>query len=119
MLADRVSQISASVTLKISAEAKAMRAEGVDVLDLSVGQPDFPTLDEVKEAGKRAIDEGRTGYTPNPGTPELKTAIANWLRQEQGERDTNTDRQPIVSEPDFGHGPSPRDTRTPWVRPPI
>lgn len=84
MLADRVSQISASVTLKISAEAKAMRAEGVDILDLSVGQPDFPTPAHVKAAGKKAIDDDKTGYTPNPGTLELKKAIADWLRAEQG-----------------------------------
>ena len=53
-------RIGFSPTLKISAKAKAMRAEGIDVIDLSVGEPDFPTPKNIREAGKRAIDEGST-----------------------------------------------------------
>jgi aspartate/methionine/tyrosine aminotransferase len=84
VLSDRVSRIGASATLKISAKAKAMRAEGIDVVDMSVGQPDFETPRHVKAAGHRAIDENKTGYTPNPGTPDVRKAIARWLRTEHG-----------------------------------
>ena len=56
MLSDRIQKIGFSPTLKISGKAKAMKAEGIDVIDLSVGEPDFPTPDNVKSAGKQAID---------------------------------------------------------------
>jgi aspartate aminotransferase len=68
-----------------------MRAEGVDVLDFSVGQPDFPTPEVVKEAGKTAIDQNRTGYTANEGIPELRAAIAAKLREENGLEYSPTD----------------------------
>ncbi|MEN8148673.1 MAG: aminotransferase class I/II-fold pyridoxal phosphate-dependent enzyme [Planctomycetota bacterium] len=77
-------RIGFSPTLKISAKAKAMRAEGIDVIDLSVGEPDFPTPKNIREAGKRAIDEGFTTYTPASGLPVLKKAVAEKLWRDNG-----------------------------------
>lgn len=79
-LADRMKHFGLSPTLKISGEAKAMRAEGIDVIDLSVGEPDFPTPRNVKDAAQRAIAENATKYTPNDGLPELKRAIIERIR---------------------------------------
>ncbi|MFQ6091795.1 MAG: aminotransferase class I/II-fold pyridoxal phosphate-dependent enzyme [bacterium] len=84
MLADRIRQIGFSPTLKITARAQAMRAEGIDVVDLSLGEPDFPTPENVKEAAKRAIDENFTKYTANDGMPELKQAIIQKLWTDNG-----------------------------------
>ena len=84
MLSNRVKRIGTSATLKIAAKAKAMRAEGINVIDLSVGEPDFPTPRHIKEAGKKAIDENKTKYTLNQGTLELREAISFWLRREHG-----------------------------------
>ncbi len=82
--APRVSRIGTSATLAIAAEAKAMQAQGIDVISLSVGQPDFHTPDHVKAAGRQAIDDNKTGYTPNPGTLDLRNAIADWLKSQHG-----------------------------------
>jgi aspartate aminotransferase len=82
MPSTRVQQIGASPTLRISAKAARMRADGVDVLDFSAGQPDFPTPETVKDAGKRAIDENRTRYTANEGLLELRQAIADKLKRD-------------------------------------
>lgn len=84
MQSERVKRIGFSPTLKVSGLAKRMAAEGRDVLDLSVGQPDFPSPQVVKEAGHRAIEENRTGYTPAIGIPELRTEVAAKLRRENG-----------------------------------
>jgi aspartate/methionine/tyrosine aminotransferase len=84
MIADRMSRIGASPTLRITAKARAMKAEGIDVIDLSVGEPDFPTPTDIKEAAKRAIDANVTKYTQNDGLPELKKAIARKLERENG-----------------------------------
>ena len=83
-VADRVSRVPTSPTLRISAKAAAMMAEGIDVIDLSVGEPDFPTPEHIKDAGKRAIDENITKYTPNTGVPELRRAIVKRLRDDHG-----------------------------------
>jgi aspartate aminotransferase len=77
--ADRVERVEPSATLAISNLASQLEADGVDVVDLSVGEPDFPTPENVVEAGKRALDEGHTGYTPSNGIPELKEAIVEKL----------------------------------------
>ncbi len=84
MLAERVTRMEHSPTLRIAALAGRMKAEGLDVLDFSVGQPDFPTPDVAKEAGKRAIDANRTGYTISEGIVELRTAIADKLLRDNG-----------------------------------
>ncbi len=84
MLSKRVQRIGLSPTLKISGKAKTMKAEGIDVIDLSVGEPDFPTPLNVKQAGKRAIDEDFTKYTANAGIPALKQAIIKKLQDDNG-----------------------------------
>ena len=84
MISDKVSKIGSSPTLKISAKAKAMRAEGIDVVDLSLGEPDFPTPAAVKAAGIKAIEQNFTKYTQNEGIPDLKKAVLTRLREDFG-----------------------------------
>lgn len=86
MVAERVKEIGASPTMMVAAEAKKLKSEGVDVIDLSMGEPDFHTPNNIKEAGKNAIEENRTRYTLNQGTNELRTAIVAKLK-----RDNNLD----------------------------
>jgi len=83
-LAKRVSQIKPSPTLAITGKAKAMKAQGVDVVGFGAGEPDFDTPVHIKEAAKKALDAGYTKYTPVPGSPELKDAIIAKLRRDQG-----------------------------------
>jgi aspartate/methionine/tyrosine aminotransferase len=82
MIAHRVNEIGVSETMLISAEAKKLKAEGVNVINLSMGEPDFPTPHNIKEAGKAGIDENHTHYTINSGTVELRTAIQAKLKRE-------------------------------------
>ncbi len=84
MISEKASQIGASPTLKISAKANAMKAEGIDIVDLSIGEPDFFTPDNIKKAGIQAIEENFTRYTTNEGIPELKDAILNRLEEDLG-----------------------------------
>jgi aspartate/methionine/tyrosine aminotransferase len=84
MISEKVNQIGTSPTLKIAAKAKAMRAEGIDIVDLSVGEPDFPTPENVKTAGIRAIEQNFTKYTENEGTPALKKAILARMKEDYG-----------------------------------
>ena len=81
---DRVGRVEPSATLAISNKASALEADGVDVVDLSVGEPDFDTPQNIKESAERAIEAGKTGYTPSPGIPELREAIAEKLQTESG-----------------------------------
>jgi aspartate aminotransferase len=74
--ASRVQRVEPSATLAISNLAAELEADGVDVVDLSVGEPDFDTPQNVKDAAEDALDAGETGYTPSNGIPELKDAIA-------------------------------------------
>ena len=76
---DRVERVEPSATLAISNAASQLEAEGVDVVDLSVGEPDFETPDNVVEAGKAALDAGHTGYTQSNGIPALREAIVEKL----------------------------------------
>ena len=78
--AARVERVEPSATLAISNKASELEAEGVDVVDLSVGEPDFPTPENIVEAGKAAMDAGHTGYTSSNGIPQLREAIAEKLR---------------------------------------
>ncbi|WP_435185185.1 pyridoxal phosphate-dependent aminotransferase [Halobellus sp. EA9] len=80
--ADRVEQVEPSATLAISNKASELEAEGVDVVDLSVGEPDFPTPENIVSAGQEAMAAGHTGYTPSNGIPELREAIASKLRDD-------------------------------------
>lgn len=83
-LADRVKGVRPSPTLAIDAQAKAMKAAGIDVIGFGAGEPDFDTPDNIKEAAIKAIREGFTKYCPVAGIPELRTAIAEKLRNENG-----------------------------------
>jgi aspartate aminotransferase len=76
----RVQRVEPSATIAISNLASELEAAGEDVVDLSVGEPDFPTPANVVEAGKAAMEAGNTGYTPSPGIPALREAIATKLR---------------------------------------
>ncbi|MFB6138557.1 MAG: pyridoxal phosphate-dependent aminotransferase [Halobacteriaceae archaeon] len=80
--ADRVGRIEPSATIAISDAAAELEAEGVDVVDLSVGEPDFPTPENVVEAATEAMEAGHTGYAPSPGIPELREAIAAKLGED-------------------------------------
>ncbi len=77
---DRVSRVEPSATLAISALATELEASGADVVDLSVGEPDFPTPDNVIRAGREAMEAGHTGYTTSKGILELREAIARKLQ---------------------------------------
>ena len=83
-LSDRVRNVKPSVTLAITAKAKKMRAEGIDVIGFGAGEPDFDTPAHIKEAAVRAIESGFTKYTPVGGTDELKQVIADRLRKDRG-----------------------------------
>ncbi len=78
-LANRVENVSPSLTLEISAKAKAMKADGLDICSFSAGEPDFDTPPHVVEAAKRALDEGKTRYGSAAGEAELRSAIAQKL----------------------------------------
>lgn len=83
-LAARVSRIAPSPTLAMAATAKAMAAQGIDVVDFSTGEPDFDTPEPVKAAAEAAIRSGFTKYTPSSGIEELRLAIVEKLKTEQG-----------------------------------
>jgi len=83
-LASRVTQIAPSPTLAVNAKAKALKAAGEDILNFSVGEPDFDTPLHVCEAGKKAIDDGHTRYTAVPGIPELREAVVERFREDHG-----------------------------------
>lgn len=83
-LADRLQRLQPSATLAMSQRSSELKAQGVDVINMSVGEPDFHTPDHIKEAAKKAIDENYTYYSPVPGYPALKQAIVNKLKNENG-----------------------------------
>ena len=85
-ISDRVLNMEESATLKMAGLARALRAAGKEVISLSLGEPDFDTPDHIKEAAKKALDDGYTKYTPVPGLPELRKAISNKFK-----RDNNLD----------------------------
>src|SRR5579871_3842549 len=77
-IADRISLISVSSTMKVAAEAERLRAEGVDIVDFGAGEPDFPTPANIKQAAIRALDDNFTKYTNTGGTAELKQAVCEY-----------------------------------------
>ncbi len=83
-LARRIRQIPPSATLALNAKANQLKAQGVDIVNFGVGEPDFDTPDNIREAAIRAIREGFTRYTPVGGTPELKEAIARRFQADYG-----------------------------------
>ena len=85
-ISQRCRAISPSATLTVDAMAKAMRAEGIDVIGFAAGEPDFDTPKVVRDAFKEALDRGQTRYTPVAGTLELRTAIAHRMLNDHGLR---------------------------------
>ncbi len=83
-LADRIGNLTPSMTFAISDKAKRLKAEGLDVCDFSVGEPDFVTPAHIREAAKDALDAGMTKYAPTAGLPALRDHIAAKLRSENG-----------------------------------
>ena len=88
-IADRISSISVSSTMKVSADAEKLRCQGVDVVDFGAGEPDFPTPDNIKRAAIRALEENFTKYTAAGGTLDLKKAVC-----ERHKLDFGTDYKP-------------------------
>lgn len=83
-ISDRVQSLSPSQTLAMSQKSNELKAQGIDVINLSVGEPDFNTPDHIKEAAKQAIDENYTFYTAVPGYMSLRKAIVDKLKKENG-----------------------------------
>lgn len=83
-LSDRLNRLAPSATLAMSQKSGEMKAQGIDVINLSVGEPDFNTPDHIKEAAKKAIDENYSRYSPVPGYIELRKAIVEKLKKENG-----------------------------------
>jgi len=83
-LASRVSELTPSLTLSIDSKAKALRAEGVDVYSFGAGEPDFDTPEHIKAAAIEALNAGFTKYTPSSGTPELRAAISEKFKRDNG-----------------------------------
>jgi aspartate aminotransferase len=83
-ISNRALAIKPSPTLSVSSRAKQMKAEGIDVINFGVGEPDFPTPEYIKDAAKKAIDENFTRYTDTPGTVELRQAICDKFKADNG-----------------------------------
>ena len=81
-LSDRLNRLSPSATLAMSQKSNEMKAQGIDVINMSVGEPDFNTPDAIKEAAKKAIDENYSKYSPVPGYIDLRKAIVDKLKKE-------------------------------------
>lgn len=84
LISDRINKLAVSATLAMSQKSAELKAAGVDVINMSVGEPDFDTPDFVKEAAKRAIDENYSRYTPVPGYLSLREAVCEKLKRENG-----------------------------------
>ncbi|MBQ4022468.1 MAG: pyridoxal phosphate-dependent aminotransferase [Prevotella sp.] len=83
-LSNRLNRLAPSATLAMSQKSSEMKAQGIDVINMSVGEPDFNTPDHIKEAAKEAVDNNYSRYSPVPGYPELRKAIVAKLRNENG-----------------------------------
>lgn len=83
-LSDRINNLSVSQTLAMAAKARELKAQGIDIISLSLGEPDFHTPDFIKEAAKRAIDENYSAYPPVDGYDELKKAICLKFKRDNG-----------------------------------
>jgi len=84
MLADRLKTLAPSPTLAMQAKAKAMRAEGIDVISFGAGEPDFDTPRRIKDAAIRALEQGQTKYTEVGGIPELRVAVCQKFKRDNG-----------------------------------
>lgn len=83
-LSDRLNRLAPSATLAMSQKSNEMKAQGIDVINMSVGEPDFNTPDQIKTAAKKAIDENYSKYSPVPGYADLRKAVAAKLKNENG-----------------------------------
>ena len=83
-LSDRLNRLAPSATLAMSQKSSEMKAQGIDVINMSVGEPDFNTPENIKEAAKKAIDDNFSKYSPVPGYPDLRKAIVAKLKNENG-----------------------------------
>jgi aspartate aminotransferase len=81
-VSDRIAGMEVSPTLAMSQKSREMKAQGIDVINLSVGEPDFDTPDHIKKAGQKAIDDNYSHYSPVPGYIELRQAVVNKLKRE-------------------------------------
>lgn len=81
-LSNRLNRLAPSATLAMSQKSSEMKAQGIDVINMSVGEPDFNTPDDIKEAAKKAIDDNWSRYSPVPGYPDLRKAIIAKLKNE-------------------------------------
>lgn len=81
-LSDRLNRLAPSATLAMSQKSNEMKSQGIDVINMSVGEPDYMTPDHIKDAGKRAIDENYSKYSPVPGYMDLRQAIVDKLKKE-------------------------------------
>ena len=83
-LAERMTRIGVESAFEVLQRARALEAQGRNVIHLEIGQPDFPTPAHIKDAAKRALDEGWTGYGPTPGFPDFRDAIADYISRTRG-----------------------------------
>ncbi|MGE7777311.1 pyridoxal phosphate-dependent aminotransferase [Chitinophaga sp. NPDC101104] len=83
-LAERLTRISVPQTIRMAKLSRELKAQGIDIVDLSIGEPDFDTPEHIREAAKKAIDEGYTHYTPVAGYLDLKQAVAHKLQRDNG-----------------------------------
>src|SRR5512139_908138 len=83
-LSDRIKSLSVSQTLAMAQKSRDLKARGIDVISLSLGEPDFNTPDYIKEAAKKAIDDNYSKYPPVPGYNDLREAISEKFRKENG-----------------------------------
>lgn len=83
-LSERLNRLAPSATLAMSQKSSEMKSQGIDVINLSVGEPDFNTPDHIKAAAIKAVEDNWSRYSPVPGYPELRKAIVNKLKNENG-----------------------------------
>jgi aspartate aminotransferase len=83
-LSNRLQRLAPSATLAMSQKSAEMKAQGIDVINMSVGEPDFNTPEHIKEAAKQAVEQNYSRYSPVPGYPELRKAIVKKLKEENG-----------------------------------
>ncbi|RBL89191.1 pyridoxal phosphate-dependent aminotransferase [Chitinophaga flava] len=83
-LAERLSRISEPQTIKMAKLGRELKAQGIDIVDLSIGEPDFDTPEHIRDAAKKAIDEGFTHYTPVAGYAEVRQAVVHKLKRDNG-----------------------------------
>ena len=84
MLSTRVQQMTESATLRMAQKTRELKAKGISVINLSIGEPDFDTPQHIKDAAKKALDEGWTKYSPVPGYEDLRQAICHKLKRDNG-----------------------------------